>query len=185
MPRPLKPATARRRSRSFTLALAIAGFVVAALAGVALAKSFTLTIAKNEKVSNITKATAPTKTESIVANSKGGALYTLSGDSKSNPKCTDATCRKNWPPLTVASAKSKPTAAPGIKGKLGVVHRGKIFQVTWNGHPLYTFAFDKGKGKAMGDGVVAFGGTWHVIATSSSKATNNPPPPMNPLPPGY
>jgi predicted lipoprotein with Yx(FWY)xxD motif len=168
------------------LALTIAGIAALVLAGVALAKTFTLTVAKNEKVSDIAKAGGAVKTESIVANSKGGALYWLSGDSARNQKCLDAMCRKNWPPLTVSSAKAKVSAAKGIKGKLGVVHRGKIFQVTLGGHPLYTFAFDKSKGKAVGDGVVAFGGTWHVIKVAgTSQSTNNPAAPMNPLPPGY
>jgi predicted lipoprotein with Yx(FWY)xxD motif len=93
-------------------------------------------------------------------------------------------CRMFWPPVTVASAKSKVTAGPGVKGKLGIAHRGKIFQVTLNGHPLYTFSQDKTKGKAVGDGVVAFKGTWHVWAVTSSKSTSLPPP-MQPLPPGY
>jgi predicted lipoprotein with Yx(FWY)xxD motif len=36
--------------------------------------------------------------------------------------------------------------------------------VTLNGRPLYTFALDKGKkGSAKGEGIVAFGGTWHVV----------------------
>jgi predicted lipoprotein with Yx(FWY)xxD motif len=183
MPRPMKPVG--RWPRSLAMALAVAGLALAAFAGIALAKSFTLKVAKNERVSNITNPKQATKTESILVNSKGGAVYTLSGDSKSHPKCLDATCRMFWPPVTVASAKSKVTAGPGVKGKLGIAHRGKIFQVTLNSHPLYTFSQDKSKGKAVGDGVVAFKGTWHVWAVKSSKGTNSPPPMSSPLPPGY
>ena len=168
------------------MALAVAGLALAAVAGIALAKSFTLKVAKNEKVSNITNPKQPTKTESILFNAQGAAVYTLSGDTKSHPKCLDSMCRMFWPPVTVASAKSKVTAGPGVTGKLGIAHRGKIFQVTLNGHPLYRFSQDKTKGKAVGDGVVAFKGTWHVWVAKSSTAQNNPPsPPQPPLPPGY
>jgi predicted lipoprotein with Yx(FWY)xxD motif len=184
MPRQLKPARARRGPQVI-VALAVAGFAVAAFAAVALASSTTLNIGKNEKVSNISKQGSPTKTESIVVSSKGAALYTLSGDSAAHMKCLDAMCRQFWPPLKVSSSKAKLTAAKGIKGKLGIAHRGGIFQVTLGGHPLYMFSQDKAKGKAVGDGVVAFKGTWHVIKVSgaSKQTTNNPSNP--PLPPGY
>ena len=36
--------------------------------------------------------------------------------------------------------------------------------MTLNGHPLYTFEGDGDKaGVANGNGIVAFGGTWHVV----------------------
>ncbi|HEV7177214.1 MAG TPA: hypothetical protein VGN29_17060 [Solirubrobacteraceae bacterium] len=187
MPRVLMPARARKGPR-LTAALVVAGIALVALAGIAVAKSFTLKVGKNEKVSNISKQGSAVKTESIVVNSKGAALYWLSGDSTRHAKCTDKTCRTNWPPLTASSAKAKLSAAKGIKGKLGVSHRAGIFQVTLGGHPLYTFIADRSKGNATGDGVVAFGGTWHVIKVAgSSQSTNNPAPPMSGggLPPGY
>jgi predicted lipoprotein with Yx(FWY)xxD motif len=186
MPRVLKVARAKRGTR-FTAALVIAGLAVVVVAGIAVAKSFTLKVGKNEKVTNISKPGAPTKTESIVVNSKGAALYWLSGDSATHKKCLDATCRTNWPPLKASSSTAKLTAAKGIKGKLAIAHRGGIFQVTLGGHPLYMFIADKTKGKANGDGVVAFGGTWHVIKVSTASSTQNSPPPMGQggLPPGY
>jgi predicted lipoprotein with Yx(FWY)xxD motif len=195
MHRPTKPPgdlAARRgqrraRPRSLAMALAVAGLALASLAGVALAKSFTLHVAKNVKVSDILKPTAPTKTEAILVNSKGAAVYLLSGDGKRHPKCTSVKCLGFWPPVTVASAKAKLTEGPGAKGKLGIWHHKRMFQVTLNGHPLYTFSQDQKKGKALGEGIVSFGGTWHVFAASVKKGRqSNPSPAMNPpLPPGY
>jgi hypothetical protein len=66
------------------------------------------------------------------------------------------------------------TAAKGIKGKLGVLHRSGFFQVTLNGHPLYTFKLDNAKkGNTTGEGIVSFGGTWHVIAVGSTTTNTN------------
>jgi predicted lipoprotein with Yx(FWY)xxD motif len=106
-------------------------------------------------------------------NSRGVALYTLSGATKSHFKCASSLCFGFWPPMKVHSAHAKLTKGPGVKGKLGIVHRSGFFQVTLNGHPLYMFSVDKGrKGIAMGEGVVSFGGTWHVVKGSSAGASS-------------
>jgi predicted lipoprotein with Yx(FWY)xxD motif len=109
------------------------------------------------------------KSKKVVVDSRGETLYTLSGESVGHVthlKCVTSSCFKVWLPLkTTASAKL--TKASGVKGALGKLHRinGKFYQVTLDGHPLYTFAPDKGKkGSAKGEGVKAFGGTWHVVA---------------------
>jgi hypothetical protein len=44
--------------------------------------------------------------------------------------------------------------------------------VTLAGHPLYTFIVDTKKNDATGEGIVHFGGTWHVIKSSSSSKTS-------------
>jgi predicted lipoprotein with Yx(FWY)xxD motif len=184
-----RPPRAAARPRRFTLILvtALAGIATAALVSVAVAKTFTLEIAKNATVTNSTNPTAMSKTENIAVNSKGRAVYTLSGETKSHPKCTSSMCLGIWPAVTVPSGK-KPTAQAGIKGKLGVWHRKGFNQVTLNGHPLYTFSADTKKDAANGDGIVHFGGTWHVVKTSASKqsSTNTgttPAPPSSPY--GY
>jgi hypothetical protein len=74
---------------------------------------------------------------------------------------------KFWFPVTVSSAK-KLTAAPGVKGKLGVWHRNGFFQATLRGRPLYTFIGDSKKAVATGEGIKSFGGTWHLIKTSAT-----------------
>jgi predicted lipoprotein with Yx(FWY)xxD motif len=161
----------RRRRAVAMLVAAVAGVAVAALVGVALAKTFTLQIAKGAKVTNLAAMTSTH--ENIVVNSSGRSVYDLTGDSKHHPECTKAnTCFKFWFPLKVSSA-SKLSKAPGVKGKLGVWHRGGFFQVLLAGHPLYTFVGDSQKHAANGEAIKSFGGTWHVIKPSSaSKGTN-------------
>jgi predicted lipoprotein with Yx(FWY)xxD motif len=161
----------RVRRSAALLAAALAGFAAAALVGIAVAKSFTLRTASNETV---TSATGKSVHEGIVVNSHGAAVYTLSGDSARHPKCTKANgCFQFWPPVKVSSGK-KLSKAPGIKGKLGVLHRNGLTQVTLGGHPLYTYAGDHRKGTATGEGIDTFGGIWHVSRTSASKRSAPP-----------
>jgi predicted lipoprotein with Yx(FWY)xxD motif len=164
---PLSPARPRRTTLS--LAIAIIGFTTAMLVGIAIAKSFTLKVEKNAKVRNQSHVT---KRETIVI-AHGFAVYTLTGDSKHHPECVSSSgCLMAWPPVKVSSAK-KLSKAPGIKGNLGVWHRKGFNQVTLGGHPLYTFSGDTANGVATGEGIVHFGGTWHVVKASASKASGS------------
>jgi predicted lipoprotein with Yx(FWY)xxD motif len=180
----------RRPRRPATLLLAgVVGLAVLAMAGIAVAKSFTLNVAKNATVTNMTAHT--TKHEAIVVNGKGFAVYWLTGDSKSHPECTKANqCFSFWPPVTAASAKSL-NRASGIKGKLTTWSRDGFVQAVLNGHPLYTFAPDTKRDDATGEGVVGFGGTWHVEVprdpkpTTMSAPSNPAPTSTNPYPSGY
>jgi predicted lipoprotein with Yx(FWY)xxD motif len=105
-------------------------------------------------------------------------VYTLSGDTTRHPKCTKASgCFSFWPPVTVSSAKSL-TKAAGVKGKLGTFKRNGIIQVTLSGHPLYTFANDRKRAAATGEGVNGFGGIWHVVKESSGGQSTGSTPTM-------
>ena len=68
--------------------------------------------------------------------------------------CGEVVCHRKpgrlWPPLTSAA----PTAAGG-NGKLSVLNDVNGHQVTYNGHPLYTFAGDHA-GQVTGQGVQNF-----------------------------
>jgi len=151
-------------------AVAAVGFGTAVLVGVAAAGTFTLNVAKDAKVTN---QQAQTTHENIVVGLKKHAMYTLSGDSKSNPKCTAKNkCFMFWPPVTVASGK-KPTKAPGIKGKLSVWKRNGFSQVLLAGHPLYYYSGDTKGADATGEDIHTFGGTWHVVKAGSSGGTTS------------
>jgi predicted lipoprotein with Yx(FWY)xxD motif len=153
---------------ALVLALAVAGFATAALVSVALAKTFTLKVAKHASVTN---TQGVTKHEGIVVNSKGFAVYTLTGDSRRHQECTQRNrCFLFWPPVKVSSAK-KLSKALGIKGKLGSFRRDGFVQVTLAGHPLYTYSGDTSKNAATGEGINHFGGTWHVVKVRSSSTS--------------
>ena len=59
----------------------------------------------------------------------------------------------------------------GVKGSLGRLHRKTFYQLTLDGHPLYHFSGDTHKGSTVGNGIVSFGGTWHVVKESTSSKT--------------
>ena len=159
-------------TRRRIIPLAVLGAVLALGVGMAIAKSYTLLIAKNATVKPM-GGTA--KTESIVVDGRGFAVYWLSGESTSHPLCSSSACLQFWPPLKV-SGKAHLSAQPGIHGKVGTWKRDGFTQVTLGGHPLYMFSLDKTKHDATGEGVMSFGGTWHVAlpsgrTSSSSHAT--------------
>ena len=113
--------------------------------------------------------------DNVLVDSEGAALYTSEEEADGKVRCTDA-CAEIWLPLTA----SKPTAASGVTGRLGVVERPDgARQVTYDGKPVYRFADDGGPGDVTGDGLSdSFDGqrfTWHVIgeAQSSSGSDGN------------
>ncbi len=172
----------RRRSRRAATLAAAAVAAMLILVSVALAKTFTLNVAKHATVTNMN--THKTVREAVVVDAKALVVYTLSGDSKSHPECTKAKgCFQFWPPVTVASMK-KLAKAPGISGKLGTWKRNGFTQVTLGGHPLYRFFLDTKKDSGQGEAVTSFGGTWHVVKAKSggSSPTKTNQTPASPMP---
>jgi predicted lipoprotein with Yx(FWY)xxD motif len=148
----------------------LAGLAVAALvlaAAVAVAKSYTVSIAHGASVKD---QSGTTKSESIVVNGRGFAVYTLTGDSKAHPKCTSSQCLQFWPPVTL-HGKAKPSAQPGIHAKLSTWRHNGFVQVTLGGRPLYTYSGDTHRDAATGEGVMGFGGTWHVVTSGHAQST--------------
>jgi predicted lipoprotein with Yx(FWY)xxD motif len=164
----MKSFSIRGRRTAIGATAALAGFATAALVSAAVAATFTLHVAKNAKVINAN--TGAVSHENIAVTSHSKAVYLLSGDSKTNPKCTKKNgCFVIWPPLTVPSG-TKPTKASGIKGKLSIWHRNGFNQVVLGGHPVYRYAPDRQKNVATGEAIHTFGGTWHVFKTDPTSS---------------
>ena len=75
----------------------------------------------------------------LVVNSKGRTLYMFAKDKRNKDVCVKIKfCTTTWPPVTT---KGRPVAGTGIqKSMLGTIKlpNGKQ-QVTYGGHPLYTY----------------------------------------------
>ncbi len=104
----------------------------------------------------------------ILADAKGLALYTATGDTATQSGCTGG-CLTAWPPLLLPSGQTQPVAGPGVTG-LGTFMRPQGVQVTYHGKPLYTWFKDTSRGQVTGQGVVDSGGTWFVATVGSGSA---------------
>lgn len=104
----------------------------------------------------------------VLVDSEGHTLYDFHKDKSGVPACYGA-CAQNWPPLATGGA---PQAGNGASsGKLGTVERKDgSTQVTYAGHPLYTFVEDKKPGEANGNDVSAFGAQWYALKGSGEEA---------------
>jgi predicted lipoprotein with Yx(FWY)xxD motif len=109
----------------------------------------------------------------ILVDSQGRTLYLFGSDSAGKSACFGA-CASAWPPLR---ATGKPTAGSGLNASLlGTIPRsdGKP-QVTYNGHPLYTFVMDTSPGQTNGQGSTAFGGSWFTLTSAGNQVTATQP----------
>jgi predicted lipoprotein with Yx(FWY)xxD motif len=97
------------------------------------------------------------KSETILVDGLGLTLYYLTSDTASSSACTGA-CAQAWPPLLDPSG--TPTGPASLPGHLGVVGDANGAQVTYNGHPLYTYSGDSKPGDTTGQGVR---GVWFVV----------------------
>jgi predicted lipoprotein with Yx(FWY)xxD motif len=99
---------------------------------------------------------------SILVSSSGRTLYEFTKDRAKKSSCaTIRGCSTVWPSL---KASGRPTAGSGIKASLLSTTSGN--QVTYAGHPLYTYSRDSGPGKTSYVGAKEFGGTWYAINAS-------------------
>ena len=56
---------------------------------------------------------------------------------------------------------------PGPAGPVGTITRtGGARQLTYNGHPLYTYIGDSAPGQAKGNNLNLNGGLWHEVRVS-------------------
>jgi predicted lipoprotein with Yx(FWY)xxD motif len=100
----------------------------------------------------------------VLVDARGRTLYAFLKDRNGKSSC-DAACVKYWPPLVT---RATPRAGTSVhKSRLGVTRRqdGRR-QVTYAGHPLYTFVGDKTSGQTTGEGLTNFGAEWYALAAS-------------------
>lgn len=103
----------------------------------------------------------------VLVNSTGRTLYEFTKDAKGASSCTGA-CATNWPPV-LAGAGTMPTEMSGVTGTLATITRSDGgHQVTYDGHPLYTFAGDTAAGQTNGQGIK---GVWFAIGPDGQQVS--------------
>ena len=97
----------------------------------------------------------------VLTNAKGFTLYSFAPDTPTASKCYGS-CAVYWPPVTGTAA-----ASPGVPGRIGTIKRTDgSEQLTYNGHPLYTYIADTAPGQARGNNINLNGGVWHDVPAS-------------------
>jgi predicted lipoprotein with Yx(FWY)xxD motif len=138
-------------SRSRALSLVLVLFAVAALAATGGAVTRKGALVKVSK----------TSLGRILVDSRGRTLYLFAGDKSRRSMCSGS-CASFWPPLLTTG---KPRAGAGVKAKLlGTTKRtGGALQVTYRGHPLYTFKLDRA-GQTKGEGDTDAGPPFYAVS---------------------
>ena len=104
------------------------------------------------------------KTETVLVNANGLPLYYYQPDTATK-SLVSGSLATLWPPLVSASA-----TGTGVSGKVTVLSDSHGDQVTYNGHPLYTYVGDSAPGQAKGNGLNLSGGVWHEVTVAGAAA---------------
>ena len=116
-----------------------------------------------------------TKTSSLgtfLVDGQGRTLYLWDADHGPKSTCT-AACAQAWPPLTTTGT---PKASGAVKSSLlGTATRADgSREVTYAGHPLYTYAGDTQPGQTAGEGSDSFGAPWWTVTTAGRALQGQP-----------
>jgi predicted lipoprotein with Yx(FWY)xxD motif len=97
-------------------------------------------------------------------------MYWFAKDHGTTSACTGS-CATAWPPVTVTGT---PTAGVSLPGKLGTISRGSgVMQLTYDGHPLYTYAGDTSAGAMTGNDINGYGGLWWAMTTTGATVASS------------
>lgn len=144
--------------RRISATLAAAALLATGAAGLASAA------AKREKLQ-----LRKTKVGTILVNGRGFTVYAFTKDSRNRDACVAIReCASIWPPLT---SSGKALAGAGVKSSLigTITIKGGAKQVTYAGHPLYTYTGDSGPGQTSYVNFSAFGGRWPAVNASGGQ----------------
>ncbi len=99
----------------------------------------------------------------ILVNNSGHTLYLFTRDRHGQDSCAKVSgCLETWPALTTTR---KPVAGTHVRASLlGTIElHGRVRQVTYAGHPLYTYALDFTGRSTFNIGSDEYGGEWLAV----------------------
>ncbi len=106
----------------------------------------------------------------ILATGSGNTLYDFVPDTPARSACVGDPCVLQWPPLV----ESGPVrVGKGVDPALvGTVRRPDgSTQLSYGGHPLYTYNLDVTPGMVTGQGIDQDGGPWYVLGAKGQQIT--------------
>ena len=151
--------TAALRARALVGAAAFIGSGLAC-AGCAGSNSSTLTVPPTTDPS-LTLTVQHSPVGPILATGGGATLYDFTPDAPKHSACLNDGCVFQWPPLL---ARGPTRAGPGVRPSLvGTLRRPDgSTQLSYGGHPLYTYAVDGTPGPARTGPCASSGGHWKM-----------------------
>jgi predicted lipoprotein with Yx(FWY)xxD motif len=161
-----------RKSTTTLAAVLVMALAVLALAGCGNSGKGNSSSAAPPKTSDGRSATIGVANEGlgkILVNSQGRTLYLFQRDTGTTSTCTGA-CAADWPPLLENGTPAIGSGANASMIRTTTRPDGKR-QITYNRHPLYTFAKDKKAGDTNGQGLSAFGGLWYAVSPAGNQVT--------------
>ncbi len=109
--------------------------------------------------------TMSTSKGTVLTNASGMTLYWFAADTATQSNCTGS-CATYWPPVLATAATATGVSLPH---GFGTIKRANgQTQLTYDGHPLYTYSGDTAAGMINGNGLNASGGLWWAITPSGA-----------------
>jgi predicted lipoprotein with Yx(FWY)xxD motif len=100
----------------------------------------------------------------------GMSVYVFAKDTGSSSTCSGS-CAVYWPPLTGGSAHTSGGATAAMTGT--TKRSDGTTQITYGGHPLYTYVGDKKAGDTNGEGLNLSGGKWWLVGADGTPLTGS------------
>jgi predicted lipoprotein with Yx(FWY)xxD motif len=157
------------------VALSAAGLLAAACGGsssggnAAVGTSPTATTtqaAANGNSAGVTLTTHKGPLGTYLTTSSGMTLYMFEPDTDGKSHCS-ASCAQYWPPLAGSAAQTKSAATASLVGT--TTRSDGTTQITYAGHPLYTYVGDTKAGQTNGEAKNLNGGEWYVLDPTGKK----------------
>ncbi len=120
--------------------------------------------------SSVTLSTESSPAGQILTDGQGHTLYDFVPDTPTESHCVSTTCVFLWPPLVV---NGPVTVGKGLTQSLvaTIKRPDGSTQVTYGGHPLYTYNSDVKPGMVLGQAISQAGGLWYVISPTGQQIT--------------
>ena len=164
----MRPVALRRPARILPAAV-----VLLALAAAACTSSDVTTLSKPPTTdTSLTLTMQHSPVGLILATGGGDTLYDFVPDTPTHSACLNDGCVFQWPPLLkVAPVAVGRGVDPALVGTLR--RPGGATQLSYAGHPLYTYALDVTPGMVTGQAVDQDGGPWYVLGPRGRQITTS------------
>jgi predicted lipoprotein with Yx(FWY)xxD motif len=146
--------------------IAAAAVVIAACGSNSTPPSLSSTNNPAAAAASVAIKTMSTSKGTVLVTAGGLTLYWFANDTATQSNC-NGSCASYWKPLLGTTASASGTSLPH---GFGTVKRADgQMQITYDGHPLYTYTGDTASGQINGNGIDASGGMWWAITPTGSE----------------